>query len=147
MAQLKAQYDAWFSDVTGARDYHVPARIFLGTPHEDPVLLTRQDWRGPGASWGPKGSGYWEVNVAALSQYEVRLRFAPLRADGEATLTCGDVVARQAVNAGEAACVFSGVRLPAGPGRLEAAVKVGTDVSGVQYVEVRGGNSPGSGTG
>jgi len=146
VAQLKAQYDAWFSDVTGARDYHVPARIFLGTPHEDPVLLTRQDWRGPDASWGPKGIGYWEVQVAAPARYEVRFRFAPLAADGEATLTCGDVAARQAVTAGEAACVFRDVRLPAGPGRLEAAVKAGTAVSGVQYVEVRGGNSPGSGT-
>ena len=41
----------------------VPPRIFLGAPQENPVLLTRQDWRGSGASWGPKGIGYWEVKV------------------------------------------------------------------------------------
>ena len=30
VAQLKGSYDAWFTDVTGARDYRVPPRIFLG---------------------------------------------------------------------------------------------------------------------
>ena len=42
----KRQYDAWFNDVTAARDYSVPSRIFLGAAQENPVLLTRQDWRG-----------------------------------------------------------------------------------------------------
>lgn len=137
VAQLKAQYDAWFNDVTGVRDYSVPSRIFLGTPQENPVLLTRQDWRGPGASWGPKGIGYWEVNVAAAARYEVRLRFAALKTDGEATWSCGSVSARQTVKAGEAECAFSAVFLPAGPGRLEAAIQEGTEVWGVQYVEVK----------
>jgi len=137
VAQLKAQYDAWFNDVTGMRDYSVPSRIFLGTPQENPVLLTRQDWRGPGATWGPKGIGYWEVDVATAARYEVRLRFAALQTDGEATLSCGSVSARQAIRAGEAECAFSDVRLPSGPGRLEAAIKEGTEVWGVQYVEVK----------
>jgi len=137
VAQLKAQCDAWFNDVTGMRDYSVPSRIFLGTPQENPVLLTRQDWRGPGATWGPKGIGYWEVDVATAARYEVRLRFAALQTDGEATLSCGSVSARQAIKAGEAECAFSDVRLPSGPGRLEAAIKEGTEVWGVQYVEVK----------
>ena len=64
-------YDAWFNDVTAARNYAVPSRIFLGAAEENPVLLTRQDWRGRGASWGPKGIGYWEVNVVAPTRYDV----------------------------------------------------------------------------
>ena len=63
VAKLKGEYDAWFNDVTGARDYAVPSRIFLGAPQENPVLLTRQDWRGGQADWTPKGIGYWEVKV------------------------------------------------------------------------------------
>lgn len=137
VAQLKAQYDAWFNEVTGTRDYSVPSRIFLGTPHENPVLLTRQDWRGPSATWGAKGIGYWEVNVAAPARFEVRLRFSPLKTDGEATFSCGSVSARQAIEAGEAECVLRDVRLPSGPGRLESVIKQGDEVSGVQYVEVK----------
>ena len=89
------------------------------------------------ASWGPKGVGYWEVNVVARARYEIKLRFDPLKTDGEATLSCGGVSARQAVKAGEAECVFRDVRLPLGPGRLEANLVKGPAVFGVQYVEVK----------
>ena len=78
VAKLKAQYDAWFNDVTGARDYAVPSRIFLGAPQENPVLLTRQDWRGSGANWGPKGVGYWEVNVVAAGAIRSQAAFRPV---------------------------------------------------------------------
>jgi len=137
VAKLKAAYDAWFNDVTGGRDYAVPSRIFLGAPQENPVLLTRQDWRGRGASWGPKGAGYWEVNVVAAASYDVRVRFAPLNVDGEATLSCGGVSARQSIKAGQTDCLFRSVRLPVGPGRLEAGLQQGPALGGVQYVEVK----------
>ena len=137
VAQLKAQYDAWFSDVTSKRDYAVPSRIFLGAPQENPVLLTRQDWRGGGASWGPKGIGYWEVNVVTPAAFEIKLRFRPLETDGEATVSCGDVSVRQAVKAGEKECVFSSVRLPSGPGRLESRLSEGKLVFGAQYLELK----------
>ena len=137
VAKLKAQYDAWFNDVTSGRDYSVPSRIFLGATEENPVLLTRQDWRGRGASWGPKGVGYWEVNVVAGKGYDIKLRFEPPEKDAEATLACGSAAARQTVKAGEAECTFKNVRLPLGPGRLEASLVKGPNVVGVRYVEVK----------
>jgi hypothetical protein len=137
VAQLRALYDSWFNDVTGTRDYADPARIFLGAEQENPVLLTRQDWRGSGASWGPKGIGHWEVNVVAATKYEIKLRFAPLKTDGEATFSCGGGTARQVIKAGEAVCTFRNVPLPLGPSRLEASVKEGRAIVGVQYVEVK----------
>ena len=73
----------------------------------------------------------------ARARYEIKLRFDPLKTDGEATLSCGGVSARQPVKAGEEECVFSGVRLPLGPGRLEARLVEGPAVFGVQYVEVK----------
>ncbi len=136
VAKLKAAYDAWFNDVTGARDYAAPSRIFLGAPQENPVLLTRQDWRGPAASWGPKGLGYWEVKVVTRARYDVTLQFEPSGTDAEATLSCGSVSLRQPIRAGEAKCVFRKVELPLGPGRLEASVAQGPAARGVQYVEV-----------
>ena len=122
--------------MTGGRDYTVPARIFLGSPQENPVLLTRQDWRGGNASWGSKGVGYWEVNVVVSARYDVKLRFESLKSDAEATLSCGSLATRQAIKAGETECVFNNVRLPLGPGRLQASLATGPSVFGVRYVEV-----------
>jgi hypothetical protein len=137
VAKLKAQYDAWFNDVTGARDYAVPPRIFLGASQENPVLLTRQDWRGREASWGPKGAGDWEVNVVGRASYDIRLRFDPPKMDGTATLSCGSVSARQSIKAGDTEYTFRKVRLPFGHNRLEARVAEGPAVIGVKYVEVK----------
>ena len=55
-ARLRRSYDEWFADV--ARDHgYAPPRIALGSRDENPVLLTRQDWRGPAASWDADGLG------------------------------------------------------------------------------------------
>jgi arylsulfatase A-like enzyme len=137
VAQLKAAYDAWFDDVTGGRDYSVPARIFLGARQENPVLLTRQDLRGGAAGRGAKGAGHWEVNVVAKACFDVKLRFEPPKAVAEGTLSCGRLALRQSIGAGQAECVFRGVRLPAGPGRLEAQVAEGPAAVPVNYVEVK----------
>ena len=61
-AKLRAEYETWFKDVSSTRGY-APVRIFIGTEHENPVSLSRQDWRGPLAAWSPKALGYWEVDV------------------------------------------------------------------------------------
>ena len=137
VASLKAAYDEWFSDVTRGRDYTVPERIFLGAAQENPVLLTRQDWRGPQASWGVKGIGWWEVQVVARARYDITLQFEPSKADREAQLSCANVSTRQPVKQGVATCVFRNIQLPFGPARLEARLQDGGDVGGVKYVEVR----------
>ena len=33
------------------------------------------------ATWGPKGIGYWEVNVVAPLRYDIKLRFDPPKTD------------------------------------------------------------------
>lgn len=136
--RLKLAYNQWFDEVTHLRSYTEPPRIFLGTPNENPVLLTRQDWRGPEASWGPKGVGYWEIqNVGASgSVYDVRLRFEPLAHSAEADLSCGSLDLRLSVPGGAAECTFHNVHLPKGAGRLAPILRDGAQVRGVQYVEV-----------
>ena len=137
VARLKRAYDAWFDDVTSGRDYSVPSRIFLGAPQEKMSLLTRQDWRGPNASWGANGIGYWEVNVVTRARYDITLQFNPAKADGEARLTCGTISEHVPLKAGDQECTFKSVELPFGPGRLEATLKEGSDVLGVKYVQVK----------
>ncbi len=52
--ELTAAYDTWFDEVGSTRpDNYLPPRIRIGTPHESPTILTRQDWRHTkGRPWG-----------------------------------------------------------------------------------------------
>jgi arylsulfatase A-like enzyme len=72
VAKLKKQYEAWFTDVT--RKGFDPPRIVVGSEKEDPVRLSRQDWRGPKAGWAADSEGYWEVTVARAGKYRITLR-------------------------------------------------------------------------
>jgi arylsulfatase A-like enzyme len=131
VARLKKKYDEWFKDVSGTRpDNYAPPRILLGTPHENPVVLTRQDWRG--ADWGPKAVGHWEVRVTEAGEYDITLLFKPREEAATASLAIGDVKATGKVEAGAKSVVFRGVKLPKGDARLTATV----GELGVMFVEV-----------
>jgi arylsulfatase A-like enzyme len=134
-AKLRAETEQWFQDVSATRGYD-PPRIYLGAPQENPVLLTRQDWRGPKAAWTPESLGYWEVDVRRPGPYRVTLHFAALATDGEAVLSMGGLKVTQKTVSGATEVTFVNVDLPTGPGRLEPALRSGGAERGVQYVEV-----------
>jgi arylsulfatase A-like enzyme len=136
VAKLKADYDAWFTDVTSARDYTIPSRIFIGDPHENPVLLTRQDWRGSG-DWGPKPTGHWYVNVVTDAKYQVKVLFNPPKADTQAKFSCGDVSVNMPIKAGQEECTFESVHLPVGKAIVAAELVGEGKPVGVKYLEVR----------
>jgi arylsulfatase A-like enzyme len=133
--RLRAGYEAWFKDVSGTRGF-APPRIFLGTTNENPVLLTRQDWRGPRTGWTPTALGHWEVQMARAGLYDVTLHFAPAPEPMVAQLTCGEVARRQDLAAGATRCNFDSVRLPQGPGRLATVLQTSTNSIGPGYLEV-----------
>src|SRR5262249_13966797 len=114
-----------------------PVRYRLGTAHEDPVLLTRQDWRGPKAGWGPGDLGYWEIEVARAGTYDLTLRFAALPEDGVLNVALGDVKVKADVKKGATEHVFEKVKLAEGPGRLEPVLTLGKETRGVLYAGVR----------
>jgi arylsulfatase A-like enzyme len=133
---MKKGYEAWFKDVSATRGY-APPRIFLGAKEENPVLLTRQDWRGPRAGWGPKDLGYWEVKVAREGKYDVALLVAPSKMARVVHLRLGGKELKTDLPAEVARKTFAGVEIPEGPGRLEAWIQEGDQTLGVLYVEVR----------
>ena len=71
--QMKQAYEAWFANVGATRGFPAP-RILVGTKFENPVTLTRQDWRGPQAGWRSDGQGHWDIEVADAGSYEVTVR-------------------------------------------------------------------------
>jgi arylsulfatase A-like enzyme len=134
VARLRKGYEDWFKDV--GRAGYDPPRIYLGAAQENPVLLTRQDWRGPKAAWRPDSLGHWEVQVARPGTYDVTLLFAPSDQDRTAHFELAGVSLMQKIPAKSKRLTFTAVRLPRQPGRLEAWLVQGDKTMGVSYVEV-----------
>jgi hypothetical protein len=136
VAKMKKGYEDWFKDVSSTRGY-APPRIHLGVEQENPVELTRQDWRGPKAGWAPTDLGHWEVQVARAGTYDVTLRVAPADRGRTAHFALGEVKLKKDLPAGAGTVTFEGVRLMPGPGRLEAWAAADERTVGVLYVEVK----------
>ena len=134
VAEMRSGYENWLRDVSSTRGC-APPQIHLGTRHENPVTLTRQDWRGAQATW--IGPGYWEIHVAGAGDCEIALRFTPRETSGELTLRAGGSETRVRVEPGAASRTFARLRLKAGPSRLEAELVSAGKTTGVNYVDVR----------
>ena len=136
VAKMRKQYEAWFKDVSSTRGYG-PVRFAVGAPQENPTWLTRQDWRGPKANWGPEGLGFWEVTVARGGKYDVTLYFPKLEGDAHVEFKLGAVTRKQDVKTGATKVTLSGVELPQGDGRVEATMEYDKKKFGAHYVELK----------
>jgi len=136
LTKMYAGYNAWFKDVASSRGFD-PVRITIGSPRENPTVLTRQDWRGPRAGWEPNDLGYWEVNVERPGRFDITIHVAPRRFPTAAHIACGGPKAYLTLAPGQTGCSFSAVALAAGPGRLEAWVEGNHARAGVLDVTVR----------
>ncbi len=135
---LERAYDAWFTDVTGGRDYSdagVP-RIFIGDRHEDPVRLTRQDWRGPAAGWTSTSIGHWQVDVRRGGRYTATVRVAALKDAAQVTFTCGAARLVKEVAPGTTSVTFDDVVLAQGAATLASEVHADGRRSGVLDVTI-----------
>lgn len=135
--KLKKDYERWFADVTGSRNYAVPPRIQIGTDREKVTRLTRQDWRGPGAAWSPTGIGHWEVDVRRAGRYRITLRFAPLPTKSVAVFSFAGTKSEVALDPGQTIAVIDDVYLPKGEGKIEVFVNHGDKRVGALDVVVQ----------
>ena len=135
VARLHKGYDDWLRDVSSDHDY-VPPRIYIGTPHENPVVLTRQDWRVPPDARGPV-AGWWEVDVKRAGAFDITATLEPVDGDGAARFELSGVTRTVRVAKGAEECRFPAVPLAAGPGRLQVTVTTGARTKGARFVEVR----------
>lgn len=131
--RLKKAYDKWFDDVSSTRpDNYAAPRIIIGTPHENPTALTRQDWRGE--SWRPKSIGNWQLEVAKAGLADIEVIFEPgviPAAPFELALKVQDHAASQAVPGGTERLILTDVPLTAGPATLDLEVIADNEKQGV----------------
>jgi arylsulfatase A-like enzyme len=133
--ELKTAYERWFDDVGRGRGYPVP-RIVVGTPRENPLTLTRQDWRGATAGWAKDSLGSWEIEVAAPGAYDVTLRAPVADVPRAGHLRIGDVQRSEIVAAGQDHVTFERVMLPAARAQVEASFERDGKRVGVHYVDL-----------
>lgn len=139
VARLRREYEAWFRDVEGTRGFKLPS-IWLGDPHENPVLLSRQDWRGPKAGWGAKDIGYWEVDVRRVGKYELEVILGTPAESGESVSVSLNSIATTIRPAAGAISIRIKLSdpVPRGIGRLEVIRRSadGKAEMGCHYVQV-----------
>jgi arylsulfatase A-like enzyme len=132
VAKLKGEYAAWFDDVT--KKGFEPPRIIIGSEKENPVRLSRQDWRGPKAGWGPGSVGHWEVKVARAGKYKVTV-YAPGEFGKYAFLHIDGGIAGTRPDGWNDKVTFE-AEIPSGEGRFEATATAGAKTRGAQYLEL-----------
>lgn len=134
-ADLRGRYERWFADVSSTRGY-APVRPEVGTPHENPVLLTQQDWRAD-HGFGEDKEGGWEVHVARDGSYRVRIDFPPVQTPARAFLRMGDSTQQAEVAANAGSHVFGEEQWRRGNLKIEAWVEqnVGKRTARYAYVE------------
>lgn len=123
VAAMNGFYDAWFADVAGERGAGTfqPPRIRIGTPHENPTLLSRNDQRVIGADgWGDRDLAYWLIDVANVNAYNLHVHVPPLDTASTLHLKCGNVELSQSLAPKQQSHQWSTVALPAGEQRLDS---------------------------
>ncbi|MHC4700802.1 MAG: arylsulfatase, partial [Planctomycetota bacterium] len=135
---LRKRYVQWFEDVGHTReDNYAPPRIYIGSEHENPVVLTRQDWRHiKDRPWAPNSNGYWELFSAASGRYDIKLRFPELQTDARLTLEVAKTRLNAEVSKGAAEHTFEAVSIGSGELRLLAAITTGEQTKGPWQVDV-----------
>ncbi len=135
--EMKSRHADWYDNMASTRGFEQPM-IHLATSKENPSTLTRQDWRGPEATWDDFGKGHWDVIVPRDGSYHVTLRFpATIQDDAIVRFQLGDYQKLERVKKGVAEHTFKNIKMTATGGKLEAWVQQGEKVTGVHYVDVK----------
>jgi len=75
---LTAEFDEWYQEVVYGRALTDPPRIIIGSEHENPVILNRNDWKGGKINpWTSSNAyGYWDVQFERDGLYDVSVVFS-----------------------------------------------------------------------
>ncbi len=127
VARLRTEYEAWFHDVSHSRpNNYAPPRIHVGSIHENPSELTRQDWRRFGESSPHRGNrsiGYWLLLVERPGNFRIHMSFPPTGVEEELlVVNFGGKSMKVRLTAGTKSMTFEFHDVPAGPTELETEI-------------------------
>jgi arylsulfatase A-like enzyme len=134
--KLRKQYDAWLTDVSSTRGFDPPL-IQIGTEHENPLLLSSNDWRTENSD-SKLFLGHWKVLVAQSGTYRFTiLPYGEHRTPAEIHLRIGPLERAEPLSPETNEYVFTSLDLPKGPANVEAWVaEKDKPIMGVRMVTV-----------
>lgn len=133
--RLKEIYDTWFDDVSSTRpDNYAPPLIQAGTPHENPTVLTRQDWISE--AWGPQANGHWNVDFRSEGEYDVLIRFYKETTADRVTLHVGESTYDMAVPPKSRSITFEAIGIMESTHRIFADVHEDKTVTSPYQIEI-----------
>ena len=115
-ASLRTEMDALISELTTSPNLVNSPRIAIGTPHENPVYLNRNDAGGERAVWSQEQVfSYWKVDLEK-GVYNLKFKFLkPLKTGGEMFLELGQSILKKHNPLAETDLLqWKGVSLPQG---------------------------------
>lgn len=88
---LKKAMEAWHADIMSSPHIQDLPRVIIGSPHENPIHLNRNDARGIQFIWAqPDVHVSWDVEVAWSGSYRMRVKFTkPLPTAGQCIFRIG----------------------------------------------------------
>lgn len=137
--KLKKEYDDWYTDVSSTRkDNYVPPRIPIGTEFENPVVLTRQDWRKISENpWLEHATGFWRLKSDNAAVYDVLVRFRKVELAGDIELKVRDAMYTGKINDQENEVIFENIRIESGVLDIQANLNISkTDRVGSWQIEL-----------
>jgi hypothetical protein len=74
--ELKNEIDSWYDEIITEKNNRRNFPSYIGTPHENPVLLNRNDAKGTPVAWSSANDlNYWEVKSLEDGVYDIRFHF------------------------------------------------------------------------
>jgi hypothetical protein len=117
---LKNELDNMFKELITSEHLLNPPLIFVGTEHENPIILNRNDADGERGIWAQEEIfGQWHVNISQ-GNYDVKFQFVkPLTAKGKMFLETGTIIHQASYTLNEEDVIeMKDVRLPEMTGNL-----------------------------
>jgi len=138
VGRLKAHLDSIFATIS-ASPHLVTRRLVLGSPHENPVVLTRQDWSGLVSNWlAETGLGYWTVRVETDGYYSFTVRNRPVKTSSRVLIRIGAIQrSQQTTGDNTTEETLPPVYLKQGDYSLESWLETDKGMAGPFYVTVQ----------
>ncbi len=136
VARMRADYEAWFEDVTGSVDFG-SQRLWIGTDNENPVRLTRSDWKGPKARFIRKDTyGWWEIDVRKTGSYVFDVNIEQPLENAVLHFMLDGIDKKAALKNGAISHRFGPFDLKPGEAKLGCRIEKGDNVLGVYNIMV-----------
>jgi hypothetical protein len=118
---LKEAFDTYYSEIIHSPNLK-PQRIRFGTEYENPVILNRNDAKGPPGIWAQQQIyGYWDISVMQAGSYDITFYFHHiLNTPGNMLLKIGTLQRTEPVNGSTDQVLMNDVYLEPGDFMFES---------------------------